>query len=270
MRQYGRKWRDMKEMIPYERCEKILNLAQRKDFVTISDLLQIVDGCSIATLRRDIDRLANQGRIEKIRGGVRYKKADQQSDSSYLYRNREKLFMREKELIGQAAQEFVIENDVILLTDGTTTSQVAKHIDPRKHVTVITNGLDVISHLSDKENLNVILLGGIVDFSCNVITGHSVHAMLDELNPTKLIMGAGGITEEKGITCYDFLQSSFLSKIIKEVQTCIIVADHSKFDRNALVQIADLDCADVVITDRGIPPKYSGIFERQGIQNRIV
>jgi DeoR family fructose operon transcriptional repressor len=93
--------------------------------------------------------------------------------------------------------------------------------------------------------------------------------MLEDLHPSKVIMGAGGITEERGITGYDFLNSTFLKRVIERVTSCIIVADHSKFDRNVLVHIAPLEAVDVVITDSKVPSRYLDIFERFHIEHCI-
>ncbi|MCK5569339.1 MAG: DeoR/GlpR transcriptional regulator, partial [Spirochaetes bacterium] len=235
---------------------------------SVRDLLKTTDS-SIATLRRDINFLSKNGKLKKIRGGIIGVETNDSENISYLYKNRERFFYNEKEAIGIAAQEFIKENDIILLTYGTTTAQVAKYIDTDKHVTVITNGIDIISILQNKPNVDVILLGGKVDYSYKVIKGPSVFKMLEDLHPSKVIMGAGGITEEKGITGYDFLNSTFLTRVIESIEKCIIVADHSKFDSNVLVHIAPINKIDVIITDSKVPSKYLEIFKKYEIDYLI-
>ena len=255
-------------MIPFERYEIILKAAHEAKYVSVRDLLKTTDS-SIATLRRDINFLSKNGKLKKIRGGIIGVETNDSENISYLYKNRERFFYNEKEAIGIAAQEFIKENDIILLTYGTTTAQVAKYIDTDKHVTVITNGIDIISILQNKPNVDVILLGGKVDYSYKVIKGPSVFKMLEDLHPSKVIMGAGGITEEKGITGYDFLNSTFLTRVIESIEKCIIVADHSKFDSNVLVHIAPINKIDVIITDSKVPSKYLEIFKKYEIDYLI-
>ena len=255
-------------MIPFKRYEIILKAAHEAKYVSVRDLLEITDS-SIATLRRDINFLVKNGKLEKIRGGVIGVETNDSENIYYLYKNRERFFYEEKEAIGIAAQKFIKENDIILLTYGTTTAQVAKYIDTDKHVTVITNGIDIISILQNKPNVDVILLGGKVDYSYKVIKGPSVFKMLEDLHPSKVIMGAGGITEEKGITGYDFLNSTFLTRVIESIEKCIIVADHSKFDSNVLVHIAPINKIDVIITDSKVPSKYLEIFKKYEIDYLI-
>jgi DeoR/GlpR family transcriptional regulator of sugar metabolism len=255
-------------MIPFERCETILRAVREYRYISINKLMDITDS-SLTTLRRDINFLAGKGKIEKIRGGIVSVEKSESENIFYLYRNREKLFAGEKRTIGAATQKYIEENDIILLTYGTTTAQVARHIDPSKHLTVITNGIDIVSILKDRPNVEVILLGGKVDYSYNVVKGPSLMKMLDDLHPSKVIMGAGGITEQRGITGYDFLNSTFLKGVIERVNSCFIVADHSKFDRNVLVHIAPLEAVDVVITDDKVPSRYVDIFDRFHIEHCI-
>jgi len=257
-------------MIPFERYELILKAVRKAKYISIKDLLDITQS-SIATLRRDIDFLTTMGKIEKIRGCiviVEKEEKEKLDDIAYLYNTRESLYSDEKEAIGIATQKYLEKNDIILLTYGTTTAQVAKHIDDKQHITVITNGIDIVNILQNKPNVEVIVLGGKVDYSDKVIKGPSTFKMLEDLHPSKVIMGSAGITE-KGITGYDFLNSTFLTRVIDIIDKCIIVTDYSKFDRPGFVYIAPFDKIDIMVTDQGVPSKYIEIFRKHGIEHLI-
>lgn len=247
-------------MYPYERYHLILSTAKEKRFVRIEELLGLTRS-SLTTLRNDIDYLFKNGKIKKIRGGIEYI----EESSSFVYRNRESQNHSEKDAIGLYAQGFVEDGDVLLLTNGTTTSMVAKHIDPAKHLTIITNGIDIALKLKEKPNITVILLGGIVDYTSFIVSGHTVFKMLESFNPTKAILGAGGITEEKGITIYDMVSADGFPKMLKSIDTIIVVADHSKIGRNVLAHVAPVDIIDTLITDSGVDPKYIERLEKCGI-----
>ena len=180
-------------MLPFERHEAILDACRKSKQLKIDDLLAIT-GCSISTLRRDINQLLERGSIRKLRGGVSCVEESKLS-GNLLYKHRRRLFQREKEAIGIATQEYIHDGDVVVLLYGTTTIHVARHMDPNKNITLITNGIDVVFELRNKPNVKVIALGGIVDYSNNCIEGPTVPRMLQEFNPSKIILGAGGITE---------------------------------------------------------------------------
>jgi DeoR family fructose operon transcriptional repressor len=216
---------------------------------------------SITTLRKDIDYLSKQGRIRKIRGGIEFV----EETTAYRYINREKKFIKEKEAIGIAAQELIKDGDILFLTNGTTTIQVARNIDENKHITIITNGLDIVLALQDKPNVNVILLGGIVEYASYMIIGPTVIKMLEGFSPAKIFMGAGGLTEEKGITVYDLLTSTYYPQIVKMVEEVIVVADHSKIGKNELARIGSIEDIDVLVTDENISKESIKVFEKYNI-----
>jgi DeoR/GlpR family transcriptional regulator of sugar metabolism len=252
-------------MFPFERYQLIIEEVKRDHFVSIPTLMKVLN-CSLTTLRRDIDHLVRDGKIKKTRGGV----IGTDVNDNSLYDKREKLFYKEKEAIGIAAQRFIEDMDIIILTNGTTTSQVARHIDEKKRITVITNGLDILHVLRNKPNVKVILLGGVVDYSNLIVTGPSLPKMLNDFCPSKIIMGAGGISEEKGITIYDFVGSSYFVKLVEKVKERIVVADHSKFGRDVLVRIAGLDEINTIITDKNVPSQYIDIFNKYKINYLMV
>jgi len=255
-------------MLPYERQELILDALRKNRFIKINELLLLTNS-SLTTLRRDINYLSENGKIQKSRGGVLLVEAREREENNFLYRDREKLYKTEKERIGRAAQRHIEDRDFIFLLNGTTTISVARNLAPEQHVTIITNGIDIVSALRDKPNVEVILLGGIVDYPNYVMTGPMLLKELDDLHATKLISGAGGITEEKGVTIYPYMVSAYYQKIVDMVEQVIIVTDHSKFGRNALVQATTLENVDTVITDQGIPQKYLELLKTKQIQTII-
>lgn len=252
-------------MLPYERHERILSSLKADRFLKIEALLHHT-GSSLSTLRRDINALAADGRIRKSRGGVLLVQAPRGEEISFLYRDREKLFKEEKERIGQAVQQLIHDGDSIVLLNGTTTIAVARSLSADKRVTIITNGIDIVTALRDKPNAQVILLGGIVDYAHYVMTGPMVLRDLGELHATKLISGAGGITREKGVTVYPYMVSDYYRRIVQMVDQVIVVADHSKFGRNALVQVIGLEAIDTVITDDGARSEHLELLDGHGIR----
>jgi DeoR family transcriptional regulator, fructose operon transcriptional repressor len=255
-------------MYPFEREEIILEACRASGRITSKDLIKMT-GCSISTLRRDIDALFQRGAVKKIRGGISIIEQPEMK-GGLLYEQRLRQNYLEKEAIGRAAQEFIHEGDILVLLYGTTTIHVARQIDPNKHLTVITNGLDIVHECRKKPNLRVIVLGGSIDYSNNCIKGPTVPNMLKEFNTSKVILGAGGITEEKGVTNYEFLNTTYVSDIVDLCGQNIIVADHSKFGRNVLTKVMPFKRIDVLITDAKVPESYIPKFKEYGIEYRIV
>jgi DeoR/GlpR family transcriptional regulator of sugar metabolism len=254
-------------MLPFERHKIILDACRRAKTISLSELLPLT-GSSLTTLRRDIKYLCERGDILQVRGGISYTDSlGQKGNYSYEYRNT--LFLSEKEAIGIAAQEFIEDGDILILSYGTTTIHVAQHIDENKHITLITNGIDILFELRNRPNVTTIVLGGIVDYSHRTIEGPTVPKTLYEFNPSKIIIGAGGITEEKGITNYEFLSSTYVKDMVQWVNEVIVVADHSKFGRNVLTNVMALKDVNTIVTDSGIDPCFIESFKKYGIHYKI-
>jgi len=254
-------------MYPFERRDIILEACRTSGRISSRELIKIT-GSSVSTLRRDIDALYRKGRVKKIRGGISINNQPH-GRGNLMYENRMNQNYLEKEAIGRTAQEFIHEGDIMVLLYGTTTIHVARQIDPSKNLTIITNGIDIVHECRNKPNLRVILLGGSVDYTNNCIEGPTVPRMLKEFNPSKVILGAGGITEEKGVTNYEFLNTTYVAEIVDLCEQTIIVADHSKFGKNVLTKVMPFKRMGIVVTDDKIPAFYKSKFKEYGIDCRI-
>lgn len=254
-------------MHAFERQEIILETCRAAGRITNEELIKTT-GSSISTLRRDINALYRKGIINKIRGGISINQR-MALQGNFMYEQRMREHYREKEAIGKAAQEFIQDGDILVLLYGTTTIHVARQIDPNKNITLITNGIDIVYECRNKPNIKIIILGGIINYSNNCIEGPTVPKMLMEFNPSKIILGAGGITEEKGITNYEFLGSTYVSEIVKLFDEIIIVADYSKFGRNVLTNVMPFNDVSIFVTDSGVPKQYLEKLEKYSIDYRI-
>jgi len=252
-------------MLPYERHERILAALRDQRFLKIEELLRLTRS-SLTTLRRDIEQLAESGCLRKSRGGILPADPREADGVDPLYRQREKLRRAEKDRIGAAAQRYLGEGDIVVLLNGTTTRAVAEHLDPSKHLTIITNGIDIVAALRGKPNAEVILLGGVVEYAHNTLGGPLALKCLEELHAARLISGAGGITAEKGVTIYPYLVSAYYPAIVRMVSEVILVADQSQLGRNALVQAMSLEEVDAVVIDRGVPREYMELFQRYEVR----
>jgi len=258
----------MSKMLPYERYQLIIDQAKVQHFVSIRELKGLLN-CSQTTIQRDIIYLESQGKIKRTMGGISYIDESIKYVEYSIYKNRQNLFRKEKEAIGKATQEYICDGEIIFISHGTTTYQVVNNIDTTKDVIIITNGLDIINCLEGKPNIKALILGGFIDYTHRQITGPVIPRMLEKLNISKLIIGVGGISEEKGVSFYDFVSVDYFSHIVPSVKQIIVVADHSKIGRDSLVQFIPLNQVNVIITDDGLDNKYIDIFKDHDIICKI-
>jgi DeoR/GlpR family transcriptional regulator of sugar metabolism len=57
--------------------------------------------------------------------------------------------------------------------------------------------------------------------------------------------------------------------MIEVARRVIIVSDHTKFGRAALIPLAPLDVVDVVVSDHGLDPEHQDWLRSHGIDVRL-
>lgn len=247
------------------RDQKILELLRNSSTARVAELSKICD-VSKATIRRDLERLQKDGKIERFHGGaILIEKAD--PEPPIIKRAAEQANQKRK--IGQKASQLVKEGDTIFIGSGTTTEVLALHLKGRTNITVITNSLIVINHLVE-ENIPVIQTGGVLRPSERSFIGHLTEETLQELRPNKVFMGIRAISLEKGLT-NDYLPEVTTDRvIIRSAPEVILLADHTKFGKVSTAFVAPLTAIDKIITDSNTPLSTIDMLQEQGIKVIVV
>jgi DeoR/GlpR family transcriptional regulator of sugar metabolism len=249
-----------------ERQAQLLRFIQQRSRATVNELA-LEFGVSVATVRRDLDALAEQGVVTRFHGGaVAVRQAP--PEQPVLQRNAEQA--EEKERIGRAAAGLIEDGDTIFLGSGTTVLAVAKHLRTRRDLTVITNSVLVLNELSSAPYITVVGLGGLLRSSEMSLIGHITEQALAEVRVQKIIMGIHAIDVEHGLT-NDYLPETMTDRaILGQGGRVIIVADHSKCGRVSIAFLAPLSAIDALVTDSGAPLDFIAAVAEQQIDVLVV
>jgi len=136
-----------------EKIKEILLEYKHVDMSTLCSLLSV----SMATIRRDLDKLEQEGFLTKAHGGAILKDL---TDAEVLLTNVEDPFIGEKKQIGIIAAALVEDNDIIFLGGGNTILQIAKNLRDKTNINLITNNINVVFELANCKNINLKLVGG--------------------------------------------------------------------------------------------------------------
>ncbi len=232
-----------------ERQEAIAEFVTQHQRASVDQLVQSF-GISPATARRDLDTLAEQGRVQRVHGGARVMP---QSDSSptpelpALEREREQ--RSEKRRIGAAAAALVNDGETVFIGSGTTTLEVARNLRNCRELTVITNSLLVVNVLADIADVDVIALGGQLRRSEMSLIGHAAEHALADVRADKVIIGIRAIDSDVGLTNAYAPETMTDRAILKVGREIIVVADHTKFGRVAPAFVAPLSVVHSLVTD---------------------
>jgi DeoR family L-fucose operon activator len=236
-------------MLVAERYEKIVQLVNERGSIRVSELSEL---CQVTeeTIRRDLDRLEQAGRLRRSHGGAVDIKDHHQPEIPYF--EREITHADEKKRIAQEAIKLIQPKDRILLDASTTAWYMASSI-PDIPLTVLTNSIKVAMALSSKKKIEVISTGGLLASRSLSYVGPLAERSLDAYHVDKVFLSCKGVHLERGISESNELQARIKSIMIGMADQVILLADSSKFGVQAFTHVADLVDVNTIITDRRIP-----------------
>ncbi len=238
--------------------------AEGKVLVTeLSNLLQV----SEVTVRSDLDQLSRKGLILRTHGGA--VKSDLLVQDAPIFEKTKK-HKSDKEHIAIAAAALVNDGETITIDSGSTTWELAKHLKPKRNLTIITNSLPIARELSLVPNLVVIVAGGSVRRESLSIVGPHTEALLREHFADKLFLGVDGFDVQSGLTTPNLDEARVNRLMIDMAREVIVVTDSSKFGRRSMCLIVPTKRIHKVITDAGIPQTDLETLQAMGIEVIVV
>lgn len=204
-------------------------------------------GVTPSTIRRDLQRLAREGRLVRTYGGAALPAAG-------LLPARFDPAREAKRQIARVAATFVQDGTTVAIGSGSTALEFARQLVERR-LTVITNALDVANVLLDRPGIELIVLGGVVRPRMHSMLGHLAEMATQELRADTLFMGIGAVSVGQGLM-NDSVPEILIDRALRRMARSIIVlADASKFEQVAPGFVFGLEEVDVLVTDGAIKPE---------------
>jgi DeoR/GlpR family transcriptional regulator of sugar metabolism len=253
-------------VIPVKRHNKILDLIREKRTVEVEELSSFFH-VSEATIRHDLNLLANNNLIVRTRGGAIEK--EKENNGLLVFSDRAKVNAEKKRSIGSLAASLVNSGSSIFLDASTTALYVARAIKERKdlrHITVVTNGINTAIELVDRPDITTILLGGIL-YSRNIsLNGLFVEEQLKGIYGQKGFFGAKGLTLQHGLTEVSFQEAQTKTAMMGRCQEIIAILDSSKIGQVGSTDFASLNQINCLVMDQDAPAEIVAELERGGIK----
>jgi DeoR family transcriptional regulator, aga operon transcriptional repressor len=245
-----------------QRRQRILQLLMEHGSVQVSELSPSFN-VSTVTIRNDLGFFEEQGLVTRTYGGAYLKSAEAHEPD--LPRH-PALDAGIAARLGALAAERVRSGDTILIDAGPAMRQLAKAIRRMHKLTVMTNGLDIISELAGADGIQVICTGGMLNRASLSFHGAQAEQGLDGYRFDKVFLSADGFGIREGITSGNESEARMKRRMIESAAACIVVADSSVFGRTGLHRIAQVDEIDTIITDQNLPTKYRDALLRMDVE----
>ena len=247
-------------MLLDQRRAGIRDLVHDRGFATLSDLAEAV-GASESTVRRDVEALAQAGALRKTRGGAA-------AVDLTTTRQRPDPLLGRKQTIARAAADLIGDGETVLIDGGSTTLELARHL-LGKRLQVVTNSLPVANVLAGADDIELILLGGVLHPSTGVFLGPMTNDAIQRLHVRRLVMGTGGVQAEGLFNSNSLLVETERAMIAAADET-IVLADSSKFGHSELVRLCGLDAIGRVVTDSQLPQPWRRQVKSAGVRLHVV
>lgn len=251
-----------------EREQAILDLLRDRDFISVSELDRRLD-VSIATLRRDLDRLESDGKIQRVRGGARLVQAQGADDGSNRLRGvpfheNIGLHTEEKEAIGKAAASLCAPGESVIIDGGSTTLQMCPHL-ASLGLHVLTNSLHIVSALLPQPNTRISLPAGSVFREQNIVLSPFEDDGADRYRASKMFLGAASIGRH-GLMQTDVILVQAERRLLARADKTIVLVDSSKFAAPAGHAVCDLKDIDIVVTDQKLRRADADMLQTAGVE----
>ncbi|WP_427051726.1 DeoR/GlpR family DNA-binding transcription regulator [Paenibacillus sp. TC-CSREp1] len=237
-------------MLVAERYEKIVEWVDAQGSMRVTELSERC-GVTEETIRRDLDKLEQAGRLRRSHGGAVSVKYKDELQSEIPYPERAVAHADEKRRIAEEAVKLVEPGDRIALDASTTAWYMAAGL-PNIPLTVLTNSIKVAAELSTKEQIRVIATGGQLASKSLSFVGPLAERSLDAYHVDKVFLSCKGVHLSKGISESNELQALVKQKMIHIADEVILLADSSKFNIQAFTRVAAMESVHKVITDQGV------------------
>jgi len=229
----------------------ILNAVRRQGHLKTEDLAAQF-GVTLQTARRDIQLLTQAGSLARFHGGVR---AIDSSTRNSAYAERQHDHAEAKQRIARKVAAAVPAGASMFMNIGTTVEAVASELLHHEGLRVVTNNLHVAQTLATNPNAEVLIAGGTVRHEDMAVVGEAALGFIRQFKVDIGLIGISGIDADGTLRDFDLREVMVARAIVECSRQVWLVADHSKFGRPAMVEVAPLRVVNTLFTD--MPPNAS-------------
>ncbi len=243
----------------------LLKSVQDLGSVTVEQLADQL-GVTLQTVRRDVQRLAENGHVTRFHGGVRLPSS---TTENLGHQQRVSLNADAKTRIARSVAAALPNDCSLILNIGTTIEAIARALSRHTGLRVITNNLNVASILSANPHCEVIVVGGVVRGRDQGIVGEAAVDFIRQFKVDIALIGISGIESDGSLRDYDYREVKVSQTILTHAREVWLAADHSKFNRPAMVEMGTIEQIDHLFTDAAPPAPFAAMLAQAQVQLHI-
>ncbi|AFU19094.1 DeoR/GlpR family transcriptional regulator [Actinobacillus suis] len=229
------------------RHNKIIELVNQLGYVSTEELVAQLN-VSSQTIRRDLNELAEKNLIRRHHGGAGMPSNSENSD----YTERKQFFSEQKNEIARHVAAMIPNGASLFLDIGTTSEAVAYALLSHQNLRIVTNNLNAAYILMQKEDFHITVAGGNLRTDGGLI-GEATVNFISQFRLDFGILGISAIDSDGSMLDYDYHEVQVKRALMQSSRQVILVTDHSKFSRSAIVRLGDIAEVNYLFTDLPLP-----------------
>jgi DeoR/GlpR family transcriptional regulator of sugar metabolism len=232
-----------------ERRARILAALAERGRVDVEQLALEFETSEI-TVRRDLERLAEEGALRRVRGGA--VSSNLRGEGIPFSARLEQGDRTLKQRLATAVATLISDGEAVIVDSGTTGTATAHALASRR-VTVLPMSVQGIAALAGSTTVSLLTPAGSVRPSEGSIVGPLIDQTLRELRFDTAVLTCCGADPRTGVSAYDITDAAAKKAIVGAARRTILFAESSKFARSAMATVCTFDAVDIVVTDAGLP-----------------
>lgn len=249
-------------MLAAERRNEILELLKDEGRVIVAELSKKYD-VTEETIRRDLEKLEQDGVAERTYGGAVVKPSEKE-ELPFLVRKRANV--EAKKEIAAKICDLIHDGERIMLDASTTALFVARQLKPKKNITIITNSIEILLELSDVKDWKILSTGGYLRSGALALVGYQAERMIDDFHVDKAILSCKGVDFAHGFSESNEADASIKKHMLNSADMKIMAVDSAKFEHRSFTKVTDFGGVDMVVTDRLLNEQWQAKFEEYQVE----
>jgi DeoR family transcriptional regulator, fructose operon transcriptional repressor len=247
-------------MLKEERHDFILNEVKVRNRVLLTDLASKLN-ISEDTVRRDLKYLDEKGKIKKVHGG-----AISNTFHLYSYKEQEIYAHESKSVIAQKAHALLADDQIILISGGTTNLEFARLFPKHIRSTIFTPSLPVAMQLLEHPNVQTIFIGGKLSPEAQIALGGETIQTISQINADLCFLGTGQLDPQKGLTEFDWEVVQLKKAMIVASKKVVSLTISEKINSAQVYKVCDTQSIHTLITELSPRDPFLQSFVKLGLE----
>jgi DeoR/GlpR family transcriptional regulator of sugar metabolism len=212
------------------------------------------------TIRRDLRELAAAGLCKRVYGGA----LPTEAEAAGLV-DRTQMEPGRKDALARAAISIVRPAMSLFIDAGSTNLAIARALPASMPLTVITNAPSIAAVLTDRRNVEVIMIGGQLDHRSGAIIGAGAIAEAGRFHPDLCILGSCGLDADSGISAESFEESEFKRYIAGRCKAVLAAVINVKLGRPAPFDVVPIEACHHLVVEHDADPAITARLSAAGL-----